>query len=190
MVAAVGGVHVATWLRVRSAGWSQRERLARAGRVGVLAWLVLSTWALVVFVSIPVSAVSSYSADDAAAMAWLRANAAPGSVVANDGFADAGIWIPYKAGLPIILRRTATAEEAAMAQPVIDNIAQLDSVPAATAAACALNVGYVYYGAKNTAWQKRTFPPPEQMKASPALRTLFTRGGAVVFGVRLNCAVR
>ena len=29
----------------------------------------------------------------------------PESVVVNDGYADAGIWTPYKAGMPVLLPR-------------------------------------------------------------------------------------
>ena len=48
----------------------------------------------------------TYSADDAAAMAWLNQHAQPGEVLLNDGAADAGIWAPYKTPVSIVLLHT------------------------------------------------------------------------------------
>src|SRR6266542_1847130 len=47
-----------------------------------------------------------YSVDDGAAMSWLRQHLGPGDVLANDQAADAGIWAPYKANVPILLPRS------------------------------------------------------------------------------------
>ena len=74
---------------------------------------------------------------------------------------------------------TAAAREAVLA-----NVARLDAV---TSSACALNVRYVYYGAKTSSWQARTFPPLAALRASPALEEIFTQGAAVVFRTRLTC---
>ena len=50
--------------------------------------------------------VNSFVDDDARAMAWLRENVAPGTVVVNDGFADAGVWVPFKTGAAVLLPRS------------------------------------------------------------------------------------
>jgi hypothetical protein len=175
LVAATGGVALAR------AALQVSPRVQRAVRVAVPAWIVLGAWAMTFFVSIPVGLVSSYGPDDDVAMRWLRANAAPGSVVVNDGFADAGIWVPYKAGLPIVLPRTLEGDPLRLS--VVSGVARLDEVPEA----CALNVRYVYVGAKNTSWQARSFPSLEELRASSALEEVFSSGQAVVFRVRNGC---
>ena len=148
---------------------------------------MVATWAMAVFLAYPADVVSGYSDDDAAAMAWLRTNASAGSVVANDTYADAGIWIPYKTGLPIVLPRIVTADEQARRLLVLDNIARLDSVPEARAEACALQVAYVYRGAKNSGWQQRSFPSLAELRAASGLQEVFASGEAVVFKTRLDC---
>jgi hypothetical protein len=172
--------------RVRSV--AGRRRAGRVGRIVVIAWLLLAAWGLETLLSIERGGDSSFSADDAAAMAWMRQNVAPGTLVVNDTFADAGIWAPYKAGVPILVYRSvydpATAGQRRL---VLQDVANLDQNPAAAAAACALNARYVYYGAANAAWQERSFPPLEDLEASPALRLVFRQGNAAVFETVLNC---
>jgi hypothetical protein len=124
-----------------------------------------------------------YTPDDALAMAWLRSTAAPGSVILNDGYADAGIWAPYKAGLPIVLTRSASAEEFSRGTLLIANVVRLDQVREA----CAAHVEYVYRGARASAWDARRFPPLSELRASPALEEVFSSGEAVVFTPRLDC---
>jgi hypothetical protein len=163
-------------------------RVERLGRLLVVTWLMLATWALVAFLAIPRWRVASFSDDDAAAMAWLRQHASPADVVANDRFADAGIWAPYKAGVRILEYRSfgdpSTAAERSL---VLDNVGQLDRSPAAGAAACALGVRYVYHGAQNSAWQPRQFPPVDELRSSAALEEVYAHGDAVVFATRLGC---
>jgi hypothetical protein len=113
---------------------------------------------------------------------------APDDGVVNDTFADAGIWAPYKAGVRILFYRS--AEDAATAeqrQLVLENVAHLEQNPAAAAAACALNARYVYDGAANSGWQKRTFPPIEELRGSAALREVFAAGDAAVFAINVGC---
>jgi len=180
LLGAAGGVALTRHLRGRVGA-----RLARAGRVGLGFWVVLSTWALAVFVAIPVPSVSSFGPDDGRAMDWLRQHAEPGALVANDGFADAGIWVPAKTGLRIVASRTVSSgSDGAL---VLDNIARLDQVPQAQAAACALGVRYVYRGGQNTRWQARQFPPLEALRASAALHEVFTSGETAIFQARLVC---
>jgi len=191
LIAAGGGARLASgWATAvsRVQGSDMRRRTQRLGRLLVVTWLLLATAAVTYFLSIPRGLLSSFSNDDAAAMAWLKVNAEPGAVLANDTFADAGIWAPYKAGIPILVYRS-TSDPATSAQRrlVVSNIARLDQVPEAAAAACALGVRYVYYGAKNTAWQVREFPSIDALIASPALEEVFARGDAVVFRLRLAC---
>jgi hypothetical protein len=108
-------------------------------------------------------------------------------VVANDGYADAGIWTPYKAGLAVLLPRLTTPERQAQANLIVDNVGRLDQVPAAAAAACAAKVKYVYRGSRASEWDKRRFPPLADLRTSTALDDVFASGEAAVYRVRLNC---
>jgi hypothetical protein len=177
-----------SWLgRVRGA--IARRRLGRVARVLVVTWVLLSTWALIAFLSISAEVETSFTNDDDAAMAWLRQHAEPGGVLASDPFADAGIWAPYKAGVPILIYRTVSdPATAAQRDLVLANIGRLEQEPAAAAAACALNVRYVYDGAAKSAWQQvHAFPPLDQLRAAPGLQEVFSQGDTVVFRTRQSC---
>jgi hypothetical protein len=175
-------------LRARIPGVRPRRLAFRMGRLLVLTWLILSTFLLSFLLSIEAGGDVSFTADDAAAMAWMRAHVQPGEVVVNDTYADAGIWAPYKAGVAILFYRSfADPETVAQRQLVVDNVARLNQVPDAAAAACALGARYVYYGSANAAWQVRTFPTIEELRASTALEPVFEHGGATVFAVNLTC---
>jgi hypothetical protein len=172
----------------RIPGVRPRRLVLRMSRLLVITWLILSTFLLTYFLSIEAGGDLSFNADDAAAMAWMRANVQPGEAVVNDTYADAGIWAPYKAGVAILFHRSyddqATAPER---QLVLANISRLEQVPAAQAAACAVGARYVYSGAVNAAWQVRTFPPVQELQASAALEQVFQQGKATVFKIRLSC---
>ena len=185
------------WLAALWAGWlahlrgvATRRRLSRTGRLLVVTWALLSTLAIVTLLT-PASGRTpgNFTDADAAAMTWLRANAEPGAVLANDTFADAGIWAPYKAGVPILFYRASGDPETVEAgNLVLTNIARLDEVPDAAAAACKLNVRYVYRGAQDSNWQARSFPALQELRASRALQEVFNLGEASVFRTQLNCA--
>lgn len=182
LLAGAGGACV--W-RAVSALQSRPSRVwvhvLRASRVLFAAWLVVTVWGTAVLVRYSTDLVLGYAPDDDAAMAWLRANVRPGEIVANDGFADAGIWAPYKAGVGILTYRSAPDDPERLR--VMENIARLDEDPVALAAACRLGVRYVYYGAKTSSWQARTFPPVPSLQRSPALSEVFAAGDAHVFAV-------
>jgi hypothetical protein len=185
LLSGAGGVVLLRWvfvLALRPGAWARR--LGRVTRLLIVTWVLLTTWATILFVAYPARLVLGYSSDDALAMAWLRANAAPGSVILNDGYADAGIWAPYKTGLPIALTRSASADEFARASVLIANVAHLDQVPAA----CGAHIEYVYRGARASAWDARRFPPLTELRASPSLQEVFSSGEAVVFRTRLACS--
>jgi len=162
-----------------------RRRVGRAARLLIITWGLLTFWALVFTLSIT-RVVVGFTDDDAAAMRWLRANAAPMAVVANDSFADGGIWIPDKAGLALVRPRIVldTSLEPLRNQ-VLENVSRLERVKDA---ACALRVAYVYSGARVSDWDQRRFPPLEELQAAPALEQVFQQGRATVFRVRLGCA--
>ncbi len=149
---------------------------------------VLSVLGVTVQLMVAAGRVDAFTGDDAAAMAWLGANVQRGELVANDRSADAGIWAPEKAGVAILWPRAlpdlGEPEQRAL---VLDNIGRLEDVPEASAAACRLNVRYVYSGAGTTAWDPRSFPPLDAMRQSTALTEAFRSGNAVVFRTRLNC---
>jgi hypothetical protein len=178
------------WSRLRAGvrGEAGQRRMTRAGRLLVVAWLVVGTWALTYFLSIEAGGDVSFTTDDAAAMTWMRQHVGAGEIVVNDTFADAGIWAPYKAGVDILFHRSVDDPATAAArQLVLDNVAQLDRQPDAATAACALGAKYVYYGAANAGWQNRTFPPLEDLRTSTALEEVFDHGNAAVFRIKLNC---
>jgi hypothetical protein len=191
LLAGAGGV----WLLSGVWRWTSRpgawaRRLRRISQLLVVAWGILATWALVIFVGFPVGRVLGYSsAEDGAAMGWLRTHASPGDVVANDGYADAGIWAPYKAGVGVLLPRwmLLSADEIARRELVVSSIGVLDRMPEAATAACAEHVRWVYYGARTSGWDSRRFPPLSVLQASPALEQVFRQGGAAVFKTRLIC---
>jgi hypothetical protein len=192
-IIAGGGVVllVSGWSRVvdRFHGEAGHRRLTRLGRLLVVTWLGLSCCALIVLLGIETSADASFTSDDTAAMAWMRAHVGPDEVVVNDTFGDAGIWAPYKAGVKILFYRSVddptTAERRRL---VLDNVASLDQHPEAAAAACALNATYVYTGAANSGWQERSLPPVEDLLNAPSLRLAFRQGDAAVFALEPTCA--
>jgi hypothetical protein len=165
----------------RPSAWARR--LGRLTRLLVVTWVILMTWATVLVLAYPARLVLGYTADDALAMDWLHAHAAPGSLILNDGYADAGIWTPYKTGLPIVLTRSASPAELARGNVLIDNVAHLDQVPDA----CGAHIEYVYRGARASAWDARRFPPLTELRASPVLQEVFASGEAVVFRTRSGC---
>jgi hypothetical protein len=131
--------------------------------------------------------MAAFSPADARALDWLREHAAPGDLVANDGGADAGIWAPYRAQVAIVDPRSGLGADGEMGALVLANVGRLDTTPAAAAAACASRVRWVYRGAKGTRFERRSFPEPAALSASPALELAFASGEAAVFRVRLDC---
>ena len=128
-----------------------------------------------------------YTADDAAAMAWLRAHVGPGEVVANDLAGDAGIWAPYKADVQILLPRSAAGSVVDARQPVLDNLLQLNSAPGAENTACALHVNYLFHGAAPRAFDERLFPDRSTLEQAADLQEVFAAGDATVFRIQLPC---
>ncbi len=191
MIAGGGVVLLVTgWSRVvgRFHGEAGHRRVTRVGRLMVATWLGLSCWGLIVLLGIETSADVSFTSDDAAAMAWMRAHVAPGDVVVNDTFGDAGIWAPYKAGVRILFYRSVDDQSTALQrQLVLENVTALDQNPEAAAAACALNARYLYSGAANPGWQGRLLPPLEVLQAAPGLHEVFRQGDAAVFMLEPRC---
>jgi hypothetical protein len=161
-------------------------------RVRTLAWLLIalaasgSVASLALLLSANTRVYASTSPDDQAAMVWLRAHARPGEVLANDRFADAGIWAPYKAGVPVLLPRLG-ADHLDARLLVLDNIGRPVPSPESQTAACALGARYVFHGSRSTAWERRHFPPLPGLEQSQSLEEVFVSGGAVLFKMRLPC---
>jgi len=163
------------------------RRCRRFTRLSIVTWVGLMIVATTLFLMYPAGLVLGYTDDDGAAMAWLRQHASPGAILANDGYADAGIWAPYKAGLPVLWPRALQSTDGDLRRLVLDNVERLDRTPDAEAAACALKVAYVYRGAHPSAWDAPRFPPLSELRASPALGEVFASGDAVVFRMQLSC---
>jgi hypothetical protein len=128
-----------------------------------------------------------YTADDAAAMAWLRAHVGPDEVVANDRAGDAGIWAPYKAEVHILLPRSAAGSLVDAREPVLDNLLALNNAPAAESTACALHVDYLFHGAAPQAFDERLFPDRSALENAADLQEVFAAGEAAVFRIHLPC---
>jgi len=129
-----------------------------------------------------------YSADDAAAMAWLRMHAAAGEVVANDLAGDAGIWTPYKAGVAILLPRSATGSVMETREPILMNVANLELDQSLEGRACGLHVGYLFHGAPPAAFDERVYTDRAVLERSPGLEEVFASGEATVFKLNLRCS--
>jgi hypothetical protein len=183
LLGGVGGV----WLVGHLARRARSPRAGRVGRVLIGSWLALTGWALIVELQLTAHAVNTFSADDAAAMAWLRQNARPGEVLANDWSGDGGIWAPYKAGVGVVMPRDVPNDGSLAARTlVLEHVTDLQDV---AAAACGLHVAYVYHGAVpvTKGWEARHFPPLDTLRAAPGLEEVFASGQAVVFRPRLTC---
>jgi hypothetical protein len=175
-------------LRVRFA-----SRPAVARRLVVAGCLVLAFFAEGSVVSVyktleqVIGEQAVYGADDGAAMAWLRRNASAGDVLVNDNAADAGIWAPYKADMPILLPRSGSGLQTEMRQGILEHVVDLNSAPTARAAACALHVGYVYRSAGPLAFDEHQLPERAALERAPSLEEVFSSGDAAVFRIHLPC---
>jgi hypothetical protein len=128
-----------------------------------------------------------YTADDRAAMAWLRQHAQPGDMVLNDLAIDAGIWAPYKAAVSIVFPRSASGTVVEEREPILANVLDLGSSPKAKAQACVLQVRYVYYGARTFPEQERHLPDRRALQESPILDPVFASGDAAIFRIHDPC---
>jgi uncharacterized protein DUF6541 len=135
-----------------------------------------------------VSEQNVYSADDGAAMAWLKQNVEPGEMVANDQTVDAGIWAPYKADVPILLPRSGSGVNRLEREPILAHVGDLNGAPGALASACALHVGYLYYGGQPTSADERVLPDRTALERAPDLEEVFTSGQAAIFRIHLPCS--
>jgi hypothetical protein len=131
-------------------------------------------------------AESVYSSDDRAAMTWLREHARPGEIVANDAAADAGIWTPYLAEVPVLLPRSSEGPQRADREALLSRLTD----PAAAVPsdqACDPRVGYVFHGARVYTPDDQVMPSTSILEHAPALEEAFRSGDAAVFRTRLAC---
>lgn len=158
---------------------------------GLLAFFFAEGSAVSVYkrLTVAVAEQNVYTADDAAAMAWLRTHVTSDEVVANDLSGDAGIWAPYKAGVQILLPRSA-AGDSAEREALLENLPRLDRSPIAENTACALKVGYVFHGAPPQAFDERVLPDRSALEAAPGLEEVFASGDAAIFRLDLPCEHR
>jgi len=178
--------------------WSLRPRLARHPqawrRLAVVSGILLAFFAEGSAISIyktldqVIVEQSAYSPDDAAAMAWLKQHAQPGELLVNDQAADAGIWAPYKAGVAILLARSAPGPLVAERLPILTHLLDLNDAPDARAEACALHAAYVYSGARQVPGDEHLLPSRTALDSAPDLDAAFSSGQAAVFRLHLNCS--
>ncbi len=177
--------------------WSLRPRLAAHPhawrRVALTTGILLGFFAEGSAVSIykTLSQViveqNAYSLDDRAAMAWLKQHALSGELVVNDQAADAGIWTPYKAGLAILLPRSAPRPLLDQRRPILSHVLDLSSTPTVEAQACALHVGYLYSGAPPLPLDKPQLPNRATLNRAAGLEEVFSSGDTAVFRIHLDC---
>jgi hypothetical protein len=179
-------------LRVRMAGRrSTFRRLALAGVLALAFFAEGSAVSVYKRVTQAVLELNVYTADDGAAMTWLRQNAQPGEIVANDYAVDAGIWAPYKADVPILLPRSGGSAASQLdRQLILANAGDLNGAPAAGAAVCALHVSYLYDGGPGQALfaDQRELPDRAALERAPGLEEVFTSGQAAVFRIHVPCS--
>jgi hypothetical protein len=192
---AAGGLRVCAGYMI---GW--RERLAAHPaawrRLAIVAVFVLGFFAEGSGVSIykrlsqAITEQNVYSADDAAAMGWLRQHAAYGEVVANDMAADAGIWAPYKAHVAILLPRSAPSAVVDSREPLLKHVLSLKQDPRLESQACELGLRYLFHGAPPAAFDERLFPDRSELEQAAGLQEVFSSGEATVFRLNLGCLTR
>ncbi|GAC1325879.1 MAG: hypothetical protein NVSMB2_24670 [Chloroflexota bacterium] len=138
-------------------------------------------------VSSAVAEQNVVSADDVAAYRWLRANVLPGELVANDGFRDAGIWVPFKAGKPIVVTRIGSTDTEAR-HAVVRAVPDLSTAdPDVRTAACQLHVRYIFRSASPKDWDPPLLPDLQTLRASSELAEVFTRPDTAVFRINTPC---
>jgi hypothetical protein len=134
-----------------------------------------------------VSELGVYSADDGAAMAWLRHNAPAGDMLVNDNAADGGIWAPYKANMPILLPRSGSGPQSEVRSRILEHVLDLNAAPSAQAAACALHARYLYRGTPPQTFDEHLLPDRAVLERAPALEKVFSSGEVTVFRILLPC---
>jgi hypothetical protein len=179
--------------------WFGRLRARFVGRPATWRRLTIVSAALLLFmaegsaVSIfktldqVISNQNVYSADDRAAMSWLSQHATPGEMVINDMATDAGIWAPYKAGLAILLPRSASGQIESDRWPILSHLVDLSQSSSIAATACALHADYVYQGSRLVPDEKSQLPDRATLERTPGLHEVFSSGDAAVFRVELAC---
>lgn len=163
------------------------RRLAIGGAIVVAFFAEGSAVSVYKTLSLVIGDWNSYTLDDRAAMAWLRANATPEHVLANNRAQDAGIWAPFKADVAVLLPRTAAGPSVPMRELVATHITDLPSAPALVAEACQLHVDYVYQGARELPWDPPLWPDRATLEQAHDLEEVFRSGDAAVFRLRLPC---
>jgi hypothetical protein len=188
---------------VRARASSLWARRLRALSVFALTFAVATVGLIAFKFDVQTGGLISFSEDDQAALSWLHQNAESGDVVLNDGFADAGIWAPYKASVAIVLPRTTTASSDSSERFVREHVTELGARRDVDAAACALHIRYVYRGSAPGP-EAREFPSADALRTrpglanrfmpsvavlenAPSLREVFASGAAAIFETNLEC---
>jgi hypothetical protein len=191
LLVAAGLIHAVDWVRaLRARLVTHRHAWRRLALVsGILLGFFAEGNVVTVYKTLDqvISERNVFSADDRAAMSWLRQNAQPGEVVVNDLAVDAGIWAPYKAPVAILLPRSAPGPLYAEREPILTHVLDLGASPSVQASACALRVGYVYYGARTVPDVERQVPDRAVLERAPDLEEVFSSGQAAIFRVHLLC---
>jgi hypothetical protein len=128
-----------------------------------------------------------YLSDDRAAMAWLRQHAQPGELLVNDRASDAGIWAPYKAGVAVLLPRSAPGPLQDERAPILSHVVNLSESTSIAQAACALHADYLYQGSRIMPDDLPLALDRAALDQAPDLEQVFTSGDAAIFRIHLPC---
>jgi hypothetical protein len=175
-------------LRARLSGHSHAwRRLAIAGAVLLLFFGEGSAVSIFKTLQAVIVEQGVYSADDRAAMAWLQQHARPGEMVVNDLATDAGIWAPYKAGVPVLLPRSAPGALWDERGPILTHLGDLGQDSRIAAEACALQADYLYQGSRAVPDDTSLAPDRAALLGAPGLEEVFASGDAAVYRIHLPC---
>jgi hypothetical protein len=182
-LALLGGIElIQAWRpRLSTPAW---RRLAIA--CAVLAGFFAEGSAVSIYKSLDRAVAESViSSDDRAAMTWLREHARPGDLVANDAAADAGIWTPYVADVPVLLPRSFDGPDRTDREAWLRRLAD-DTAPV-DPGACDLHVAYLFRGSRVFGSDESLVPDAGVLEHVGALEEAFRSGDAAVFRTRQSC---
>lgn len=194
LLVSAGLVSVAGWAwsaRVRMAGYPNAwRRLAIVGGALLLFFFEGSVVSIFKTLDAVIADQNVYLADDRAAMAWLRQHALPGEMVVNDLASDAGIWAPYKAGVAVLLPRSAPGALVGERSGILNHVTDLGESAVTAQQACALHADYLYQGSRTFEDDTPMIPDRAALENAPGLEEVFASGGATVYRIHLPCDAR
>ena len=109
-------------------------------------------------------------------------------MVINDLATDAGIWAPYKAGLPVLLPRSAQGPMFQERGVILAHVLDLNESAGIAARACQLHADYVYQGSRTVPDDVPLALDRAALERAPGLQEVFSSGDAAIYRVHLPCS--